>query len=102
MGELTKGKNIRIRDIFKGIGLVIIMHFLPAVIPAVYLLIGLFQWIYIIPAVILCRKNKGMVAGILIAAAITLIANVVIIATATGELPPEEMSSAVMHPTLYE
>lgn len=79
MTDQVLKKKVRLIDIFKGIGLVIIMLFLPAFIPIIYFIIGLVQFIYIIPAIIICRKNKGMVIGILIGAALTLVVNAVFV-----------------------
>jgi len=65
-----------VRNIWKGIGLTVIMHLLPAAAPMLYVLIGVVQLVYIIPALIICRKNTGMVQGILIAAGVTFLLNV--------------------------
>lgn len=87
-------RTIRIRDILKGIGLVIVMHFLPAVIPMIYFIIGLFQFVYIIPALIICRRNKGMIVGILIATGLTLIVNAIWFSVVMNQ--PDESAYAAM------
>jgi hypothetical protein len=63
------------RNIWKGIGLACLMTIIPAALPTLYLFIGVVQLVYIIPAIIFCRKNTGMVQGLLIAAGIIFLLN---------------------------
>jgi hypothetical protein len=62
-------------DVWKGIGLTALLHLIPLVFPVLYFFIGVAQLVYIIPALIICRKNTGMVQGLLIGAGITLLLN---------------------------
>jgi hypothetical protein len=63
------------KNVWKGIGLACLMIIIPAALPTLYLFIGVVQLVYIIPAMIIVRKNTGMVQGLLIAAGITLLLN---------------------------
>jgi hypothetical protein len=63
------------KNVWKGIGIACLMLIIPAALPTLYLFIGVVQLVYIIPAIIFCRKNTGMVQGLLIAAGITFLVN---------------------------
>lgn len=62
-------------QVWKGIGLVFLLHFLLMLLPVGYLFIGVTQLIYVVPALIWCRKDTGLVQGILIGAGITFLLN---------------------------
>lgn len=62
-------------EIWKGIGLTALLHLIPLFFPILYFGIGIVQLLYILPAIIICRKNTGMVQGLLIGAGITFLLN---------------------------
>lgn len=62
-------------ELWKGIGLTALLHLLLLLFPVLYFGIGIVQLVYIIPALVICRKNTGMVQGLLIGAGITFLLN---------------------------
>jgi len=64
-------------DVWKGIGLALLLHLLLFLHPPGVVLIGLVQLIYIIPAIIIAnvKGRKGIVQGLLIGAGITFLVN---------------------------
>lgn len=62
-------------DVWKGIGLCALLHLLLLLVPVLYFGIGIVQFLYIIPALIICRNNTAMVQGLLIGAGITFLLN---------------------------
>jgi hypothetical protein len=64
------------RQVWKGIGLLALLHLLNFIFPISFVLISATQLLYLIPALILCRKNSGMVQGLLIGAGVTVLLNV--------------------------
>jgi hypothetical protein len=44
-------------------------------VPPLYFGIGIVQLVYIVPALIICRKTPGLVQGLLIAAGVTFLLN---------------------------
>ena len=64
------------RQVWKGIGLLALLHLLNFVFPIAFVLISVTQLLYVIPALILCRKNKGMVQGLLIGSGVTVLLNI--------------------------
>jgi hypothetical protein len=63
------------KQVWKGIGLLTLLHLLVLIFPVVFFAIGIVQIIYLLPALIICRNNTGMVQGLLIAAGITFLLN---------------------------
>lgn len=63
------------REVWKGIGLTGLLHLLLLLFPTAYFAIGVVQLVYMIPALILVRHNRGMVQGMLIAMGITFLVN---------------------------
>lgn len=61
--------------VWAGIGLVLLLHLIPLLMPVAYFFIGVAQLVYVIPALIICRKDTGMMQGILIAAGVTFLIN---------------------------
>ncbi len=64
------------RQVWKGIGLLALLHLLNFLFPIALFFISVTQLLYLIPALILCRKNKGMMQGLLIGAGVTVLINV--------------------------
>jgi hypothetical protein len=62
-------------DVWKGIGLTVLLHLLQFLFPMAVLFIGISQLVYMIPAMILFRKKSGILQGLLIGAAITFLLN---------------------------
>lgn len=62
-------------QVAKGIGLVILLHLLLLLYPVAIFAIGVVQLIYVIPALVILRKDTGLVQGILIATGITFLIN---------------------------
>jgi hypothetical protein len=63
------------KAVWKGIGLLVLLHLLLFVFPAAFFFISVAQLIYLIPALIFFRKNKGIFQGLLIGAGVTLLLN---------------------------
>jgi|GEM_PF-5427592 len=63
------------RQVWKGIGLTALLHLLPLLHMPFYIAISVVQLVYMIPALILARRNRGMVQGMLIAMGITVLVN---------------------------
>ncbi len=63
-------------QVWKGIGLLALLHLLNFIYPVAFVLISVTQLLYLIPALILCRKNKGLLQGLLIGAGVTVLLNV--------------------------
>jgi hypothetical protein len=63
------------KQIWKGIGLLALLHLLLLVFPIAYFFISVAQLVYLIPALIICRKNRGMIQGLLIGAGVTFLLN---------------------------
>lgn len=64
-------------EVLKGMGILVLLHFLLFIFPAAFFFIGVAQLIYLLPAVIIAfnRGRVGMGQGILIAGAITFLLN---------------------------
>ncbi|GIP23890.1 hypothetical protein [Paenibacillus sp. J22TS3] len=64
-------------EVFKGLAILFLLHFLHAAFPAAIFVIGISQLIYLIPAAIIAfnRKRIGIGQGILIGGAITFLLN---------------------------
>lgn len=64
-------------DVWKGMGITILLHLLLFLYPPSLVLIGLIQLFYIIPAIIIAnvKGRKGIVQGLLIGAGITFLVN---------------------------
>lgn len=75
-GDLQKGPPSHMLQVWKGIGLLALLHLLLFLVPIAYFFIGVAQLLYLIPAIIICRKNQGMTQGLLIGAGITFLINV--------------------------
>lgn len=71
-------------QVWKGIGLVALLHLMLVFIPVAYLIIGLVQWLYIIPVMLLNRQDPALLRGILIASGATFVLNAVWLAVALG------------------
>ncbi|WJH35931.1 hypothetical protein N6H14_08500 [Paenibacillus sp. CC-CFT747] len=64
------------KEVWKGIGLLALLHLLLFVFPVGFFMIGVAQLVYLVPALILLRRNQGMMQGLLIGAGITLLLNI--------------------------
>ncbi|MBE1442989.1 hypothetical protein [Paenibacillus sp. OAS669] len=62
-------------QVLKGIGLLLLLHLLLFLVPVAIFFISVAQLVYLIPALILLRKNKGIFQGLLIGAGITFLLN---------------------------
>ncbi|WP_282936154.1 hypothetical protein [Paenibacillus sp. RC67] len=62
-------------QVLKGIGLLLLLHLLLFLVPVAFFFISIAQLVYLIPALILLRKNKGIFQGLLIGAGITFLLN---------------------------
>ncbi|MBW5448840.1 hypothetical protein GE107_22625 [Cohnella sp. CFH 77786] len=68
-------RSHRTTDVVLGFFLCLGLHLLHLLyIPAV-IVIGLTQWLYVIPMLIVFRRRKGVMQGLLIAAALTFLLN---------------------------
>ncbi|MDR9794985.1 hypothetical protein Q4O60_00435 [Aeribacillus pallidus] len=69
--------NEHTKDIWKGIGIVLLLHGVLLIFPITIFFIGFVQVIYIIPAVViaLMKRKTAIAQGILIAAGITFLVN---------------------------
>ncbi|OXM83851.1 hypothetical protein [Paenibacillus rigui] len=63
------------KQVWLGIGLLTLLHLLLFAVPVAFFFISVAQLVYLIPALILFRKNKGLVQGLLIGAGITFLLN---------------------------
>jgi hypothetical protein len=63
------------KRVWQGIGLGLVLHLLLLFVPPLYFGIGIVQLVYIVPALIICRKTPGLVQGLLIAAGVTFLLN---------------------------
>ncbi len=72
-----KANEYKKKDLYKGFGLIILLHLIWIVIPPAFFAIGLVQFFYVIPAALFysSKGRTGMVQGILIAAGITFLLN---------------------------
>lgn len=62
-------------QVLMGIGLLLLLHLLLFLVPVAFFFISIAQLVYLIPALILLRKNKGILQGLLIGAGITFLLN---------------------------
>jgi hypothetical protein len=62
-------------QVWKGIGITLLLNLLPFIYPPALFAIGVVQLIYMIPAMIIFRKESGVVQGMLIAMGITFLLN---------------------------
>ncbi|WP_051621043.1 hypothetical protein [Paenibacillus sp. UNC451MF] len=62
-------------QVWKGIGLLLLLHLLLFIVPVAFFFISVAQLVYLIPALILFRKNRGILQGLLIGAGITFLLN---------------------------
>jgi hypothetical protein len=67
--EFSKGR------VWLGIGLVMILHLMLFMAPHSLYFIGVFQFIYILPALYFCRKDPGLMQGVATGAVLTIIGN---------------------------
>ncbi|WP_127579801.1 hypothetical protein [Paenibacillus koleovorans] len=65
------------KQVWKGVGLVFLLHLMLIFIPVAYLFIGLIQWLYLIPIILINKKDPSLVRGIWIAATATFVLNAV-------------------------
>lgn len=70
-----QNKNSHSIDVWKGIGLTMLLHLILLAYPMSYILIGVVQLIYVVPALIWARHRTGIMQGIIIAAALTFLLN---------------------------
>lgn len=64
-----------VKQVWLGIGLLMLLHFLLFLYPMAFIFIGVVQLIYLIPALIVLRNKKGVFQGLLIGAGITFLLN---------------------------
>lgn len=64
-------------EVFKGIGILLLLHLLLIAVPMSYFFIGLAQLLYLIPAAVFAfaKKRVGIGQGLLIGGAITFLLN---------------------------
>lgn len=62
-------------QVWKGIGLLALLHLLLFVFPVAFFFISIAQLIYLFPVLYFFRNNKGMYQGLLIGAGITFLLN---------------------------
>lgn len=70
-----QNKNSHSIDVWKGIGLTMLLHLILLAYPMSYILIGVVQLIYVVPALIWARHRTSIMQGIIIAAALTFLLN---------------------------
>lgn len=63
------------KQVWKGIGLLVLLHLLLFVFPIAFFFISVVQLIYLVPALIFFRKNRGIFQGLLIGAGVTFLLN---------------------------
>ncbi|GBG10693.1 hypothetical protein PAT3040_05445 [Paenibacillus agaridevorans] len=63
------------KDVWLGIGLLAVLHLLLFLFPVSFFFIGVVQLLYLLPAIIICRKRGGIVQGLLIGAGVTFLLN---------------------------
>lgn len=77
-------KPWRSAQVWKGIGLVALLHLMLIFVPAAYIILGLIQWVYVIPVLLMNRQDPGLFQGILIAAGVTFLLNAAWLAVLFG------------------
>lgn len=73
-------------NFWKGFGLAALLHLLLFLYPPAFILIGIVQFIYLIPAMVIVRKREGMIPGILAASAVTFLLNAACFGIVIGSL----------------
>ncbi|RAP75796.1 hypothetical protein [Paenibacillus montanisoli] len=68
-------KGSHAKQVWKGIGLLALLHLLLFVFPMAFFFISVAQLIYLIPALIVFRNNTGIFQGLLIGAGVTFLLN---------------------------
>src|SRR5450631_3683558 len=77
LGQLMAKDAIKSREVWKGIGLLLLCHFIWLLVPSAFILIWFLQIFYGLPlmVVLYCKKKDIMAQGVMIAMSFTFLLN---------------------------
>lgn len=64
-----------VKQVWIGVGILALLHLLLFLFPIAFFFIGIAQLVYVLPAIVVFHRRKGILQGLLIGAGITFLLN---------------------------